>query len=278
VRPAHMPFASGRDEFRKLLFAILLDGDPIALLDNVDRPLQSAELCNLLTTDRYADRILGESRRPKLDARVMVLVTANNLELVGDLTRRFLIAEIDPQNERPEVRHGFRIPNLHTYLLQHRGRLAAAALTVLRAFQVANPPEQASPPGSFEIWSRWVREPLLWLGWEDPCQTTAQARADDPERERLEAVLLAWYGKFGSEPKTAAEVIEVAKDQIGGSYLNTALRAALIDALGSEKQLESASMGYYLKNRRHRLVKDFRFERDGKGWRVTKLVKQTLVT
>ena len=84
VKPAHMPFATGRDEFRKLLLSILLDGDSIALLDNVDRPLQSAELCNLLTTDRYGDRILGESRRVKLDARVMVLVTGNNIQLVGD--------------------------------------------------------------------------------------------------------------------------------------------------------------------------------------------------
>jgi putative DNA primase/helicase len=270
VTPAHMPFASGRDEFRKLLSAILLAGDPIALIDNIDRPLQSAELCNLLTTDRYGDRVLGETRRVKLDARIMVLATGNNLTLLGDLTRRFLVVEIDPQLERPEDRAEFLIPDLRGYLIEQRGILATAAITLLRAFHVANPPRQVKPLASFEAWSRWVREALIWLGLPDPCDTTVKARDDDPERERLGELLVAWHDKFGSSPKTTAEAIEVAKDSIGGSFLNTPLRAALIEALGSERELEPAALGYYLRRHDHRLVEDFRFERVARRWRVSK--------
>ena len=39
--------------------------------------------------------------------------------------------------------------------------------------------------------------------------------------------------------------------------------------------LEAAALGYYLKNRRNQLVGEFRFERDGKGWRVAKLKTNT---
>ena len=149
---------------------------------------------------------------------------------------------------------------------------------MLRAFHVANPSEQAAPLGSFETWSRWVREPLLWLGWDDPCQTTSQARADDPERERLEALLLAWYGTFTSDQDGCRGDRGRQRPAWRLVPEHRSTGSSLIDALGSEKQLESETLGYYLKNRRHRMVKDFRFEREGKDWRATKLVKQTLVT
>jgi putative DNA primase/helicase len=271
IAPAHVPFASARDEFRKLLAAVLLAGDPVMLVDNVDRPVQSAELCNLLTTDRYGDRVLGESRRVKLDARVSILITGNNVHLVGDLTRRALVVAIDPETERPEDRTDFAISDLRGHLREARGALAAAAITILRAFRVADPPRQAPPLGSFEDWSRSVREPLIWLGMPDPVETTTKARDADPERERLSALLEAWQARFEGTPKTAAEAVETAKDHVAGSYTAPTLRAALIDALGSERELEAGRLGYYLRARERRIIANRRFERVGKGWRASTL-------
>ena len=260
ITPAHLPLAQGREEFRKALLAILLAGDPIAMLDNVDREFSSAELANFMTAERYGDRVLGSSRTVKLPARVVVIVTGNNVTLAGDLPRRFIVAELDAGIERPETRTGFRIPNLRAHLHQHRGRLAAAALTVLRAFQIANPPEQARPLGSFEQWSRIVREPLLWLGLADPCETTAKARADDPDRERLGALLEAWRDAFKNAPTRTSEALRAAT----GSALHT----ALVEALGGDHRLDGTLLGYYLRTNTRKIVSGMRFERDGRRWRV----------
>ena len=40
----------------------------------------------------------------RLAAAVLVLATGNNLILHGDLSRRFLVAHVDPHTERPELR------------------------------------------------------------------------------------------------------------------------------------------------------------------------------
>lgn len=68
--------------------------------------------------------------------------------------------------------------------------MAGSALTILRAYHVAERPDQGTIPlGSFEIWSRWVRDALIWLGEPDPCATMERARAEGPRRQELAAVL-----------------------------------------------------------------------------------------
>ena len=53
-----------------------------------------------------------------------------------------------------------------------RRRLLPAALTLLRAYQVAGCPDQALPGwGSYESWSDVVRATVVWLGLPDPADT-----------------------------------------------------------------------------------------------------------
>ena len=47
------------------------------------------------------------------------------------------------------------------------------------------------------MWSRWVRDALIWLGAADPCDTIEVIRQGNPEREKHEAVVLAWRDHFG---------------------------------------------------------------------------------
>ena len=94
--------------------------------------------------------------------------------------------------KRPELR-AFNTDVIETIRVQ-RGRLVAAALTILRAWHVAREKERLSlsPFGSFEQWSRRVREPLVWLGCADPVETLEELRADDPMRAARAAVFAAW--------------------------------------------------------------------------------------
>jgi hypothetical protein len=54
-----------------------------------------------------------------------------------------------------------------------------------------------TPMGSFEEWSYRVRQPLLWLDRDDPCDSIATVRENDPSRDALLAVLLEWKRALG---------------------------------------------------------------------------------
>jgi putative DNA primase/helicase len=123
----------------------------------------------------------------------LLTATGNNLILQGDLPRRSLRCEIDAKTERPELRV-FPGANIQSVFRQRRGELVMALLTVLRAYQVSNATAShtVSALGGFEMWSAWVRDALIWLGCEDPCNTIETIRIGNPEREQHEAAVLAW--------------------------------------------------------------------------------------
>jgi hypothetical protein len=72
-------------------------------------------------------------------------------------------------------------------VLEHRGELLSAALTVLRSYVVAGRPDmELSAFGSFDDWSRLVRGALRYAGLADPMGTRAELRdAPNPEQEAL---------------------------------------------------------------------------------------------
>ena len=86
-----------------------------------------------------------------------------------------------------------------------------ALLTILRAYQISGEVSTKPALGSFEMWSRWVRDALIWLGAADPCDTIEVIPPGNPEREKHEAVVLAWRDHFGlGAVVTVRELIEAA--------------------------------------------------------------------
>ena len=74
-------------ECDKRLVAALLRGGSIVSFDNVDRPLDSALLCQALTSAGVMQlRVLGSSRDVDVPVAAMFFATGNNLTLAGDLT------------------------------------------------------------------------------------------------------------------------------------------------------------------------------------------------
>jgi hypothetical protein len=197
------------EELEKRLGAALLAGDIAIAIDNCEHPLQSTFLCQALTQQKLNIRVLGVSKNIETLVNAAIYATGNNLTIVGDLTRRALICSLDARCERPELRK-FEANVLDTVRAQ-RGRLVAAALTVLRAWHVSGECVDVAPFGSFESWSRRVREPLAWLGCADPCETVAKVREDDPKRAALLAVLIQWKEAIGlNVARTVREIINVA--------------------------------------------------------------------
>jgi hypothetical protein len=197
-------------EMRKCITALLLEGERLALVDNVNRPLGSSSFDALLTSELWKDRILGLTKSVTVPNNCTWLATGNNLTFVGDTVRRTLHIRIDSPEENPEDRVIKRYPDLKGHVRAHRGELASAALTILRAFIVAGAPcSKVKLWGSFEDWSKTIAAACVWIGLPDPESTRIELEATaDPEKTALAAVLrklpeLIPTGKIGTTAKNA---------------------------------------------------------------------------
>jgi putative DNA primase/helicase len=199
-----------REEWDKVLFSILLAGDPLVLFDNVTHMLVSDALDAVLTGTSYAQRLLGVSEDRRVAIRTVILASANNARLSTDLVRRSLGCRLEPDVERPETRTGFRLPDLLGHAREHRSRYLGAALVVLRAYAVAGRPAvKARPLGSYESWCRVVRDSIVWAGAADPAVTQDALRETaDVERDELRDLLSAWHARLGDRAVTVREIVD----------------------------------------------------------------------
>jgi len=210
--PAIMSHVDDDNEQRKRILALLMQGTAIINVDNVEIPMGGSALCTVLTEAVFEDRILGESKTARVPTTTTWMATGNNVEIVGDLTRRVLMCRIDPQAERPEeIRFPFEPIALAQ---QNRARYVAAALTLLRAHACAGRPQgDLQPFGSFEAWSEVVRAALVWVGESDPVLGRRAVQEADSELDRLREFLKSWFELFGDKPMSIRSALQEADDR-----------------------------------------------------------------
>jgi hypothetical protein len=224
---ARMPQAPSDEEEEKRLAGIAQDGDPIVLIDNINRPLGSGALDAILTSTRWKPRILGKTGNPEFEIKTTFLATGNNVQLAGDTPRRTLHIRLCSPNDHPEDRKDFLHSPLLPWVKENHPRLAVAALTVIRAYVVAGRPcRNIRPWGSFEEWSLWVREPIMWLMGVDPMDTREELESHaDIEKEALLRLVDGWRRIFMDG---TAHTVRELLDELNRSHsLEPALREAL---------------------------------------------------
>jgi hypothetical protein len=260
--PAMMSQAEDAESERKRMLALLLEGPVLIVIDNVERALQSDALCSVLTEPVFSDRLLGASKTVAVPTNCTWIATGNNVMVAGDLSTRVLVCELDPECERPEERK-FAV-DLHTVVPARRAELVAAGLTIIRAYLAAGSPAQEVPTfGRFESWTRWCRDPLLWLRQADPSQTRRKAETRDPVRELLTTLLQAWHGQFGSTLATVAEAVTLAGTttlQPVDVELRQALLRALADIAGERGTINARRLGRFISRHERRVEGGLRFE------------------
>jgi hypothetical protein len=263
--------AQGRteEELEKRVGTALMNGDAIISIDNCEHPIESTFLCQALTQQRLKIRVLGQSRQVEIPINAAFYATGNNLEIANDLTRRTLLCTIDAHCERPELRTFDT--DIHETVRANRGRLVAAALTVLRAWHLAHTAMDLPPFGSFAEWSQRIREPLVWLDRADPCDTMVKVRDNDPRRTELGAVLARWKEVLGvGSAYTLQQVINAGIN-------NTEFHAALVAVAAPNRGgfiVSSERLGRWLRKVEGKIVNDLTLARgvvrDGyQLWKVT---------
>ena len=230
-------YAHDPEEMRKKITAIALAGDRMIHLDNLEGNFGNDTLDRALTATRWKDRILGKSQEVDLPLIPVWYGTGNNVAVAADTTRRIIHIRLDVLDERPEERTGFMHPDLIAWIRQNRALLLTSALTILRAYCNAGMPRQAvSAFGSFEGWSRVVREAIVWVGQPDPCATRAKlAEQPDTTADALGQLIAAWRDV---DPHDTGIVVSdllsrlYAKEFAPRDDASNAMRAALENAVG----------------------------------------------
>jgi putative DNA primase/helicase len=203
------------EEFEKRLNAALLKGGAIVSFDNCSDIVDSDQLCQALTQRELDIRVLGYSRNARTPVTALFTVNGNNLVIANDLTRRTLLCQLDAGMERPETRK-FK-GKVDEIARDQRGKLVAAALTVLRGWHAAGTTIGIEPTGSFEEWSYRIRCPLLWLDRADPCDSIKTIRENDPLRALLNTILIQWKRALGTlNSFTVQQVIDEAVKRATG--------------------------------------------------------------
>jgi hypothetical protein len=243
-------------EFDKRLVAALLRGGAIVSIDNVDRPLDSALLCQALTSSGMMQlRALGSSRDFDVPNMSMFYANGNNLTLAGDLTRRAVVCRLDPGCERPELRE-FTCDPIQM-VREDRSAYVAAALTILRAyFVVTEDRVSCLPIGSYEAWSRRVREALVWLDCADPCDTMVSARRADPVTAQLSSVITSWRVAVGVDKPLPAQALVDMANRVApdGGHSYPEFRDALLTVAGEGREINMRKLGKWLSKNEDRVI------------------------
>ena len=253
-------FGGNTVELDKRLTALLLEGHEIISLDNLTQELNSDLLCQMLTQTTCNVRILGKTENIVVPSTAALFCTGNNVSIIADLTRRVLISRIDPGVERPELtRYPF---NPIRIARRFRPHFVRAALTIIRGYLTSGARVSLPSVGSYEEWSRLVREPLVWLGEEDPVSSTERARKSDPRLQNMIDIITSWAGIIGVNHLSifTRDVIAKAEELDGSSgygFLYPQFREALhavAPGRGNE-YISPDKLGWWFRRNKDRIVR-----------------------
>jgi hypothetical protein len=233
------------EEWRKAITSLLLRGQLVAVIDNIEGTLYAPSLAAVLTATTFQDRILGHSELVTLPNRTTWIGTGNNIKLAGDLPRRCIWIRMDAKMARPWLRdpNNFKHPHLAQWVSENRGAILAATLTIAKAWVLSGrPPAQGLPNlGGYESYCRVIGGALSFMGIEGfLANLNAMYDEADVETPQWEGFLETWRDVLGDKAVTAAELI---------SYLNDSaeLRAILPDNIAdTESKTYSVRLGQRL--------------------------------
>jgi phage/plasmid primase-like uncharacterized protein len=229
------------DEWRKRLTAKLREIPSILLIDNLRRQLDASSVAAALTAPYWEDRVLGKSEMTRFPIRCVWIATGNNPQFSNEMARRMVRIRLDPHEDQPWLRKGFRHPNLLAWVWQRRARLVAACLTLGRAWIAAAMPRHQKTIGSFETWAQVMGGILEVAGVPGFLGNLKEMyEAADAEGSIWRGFVGLWWDRFGTQQVSAADLYDLA------------LQCSLPLAKGDE-HARRTSLGQALKRMRDRI-------------------------
>lgn len=258
-------YAKSVDENEKRIDGALLDGNPIFSFDNANGELGGDKLCQAIERPVIDVRRLGSSEKHKIENRITIYATGNNILPAGDMTRRSILIRLDASLERPETRQFKTRPD--QLIRENRGLYVAACITIVRGYILAGMPNVLPSLPSFENWSDYVRSALVWLGCVDPVETMKSLQNEDPEHQIRTLIFRGFRDAFASRAVTAKQIISAAQETDAGNpdeafgpvrqtaaFRHPELREGLLEVAGKNEAIISELLGKWLRSNKGRIA------------------------
>lgn len=257
-------------EFQKRLDTRLLGGHPMIVVDNCSAVVEGDTLCSITVEETVAIRLFGRLYDADVAGGVLISVNGNNIVIKGDAVTRSVTYRLDPKTPRPELKK-FSFDPLDE-ARKHRPELVMAALTIVKAWQVAGRPNRPGPWQGFDDWSRDIRGALIWLGMPDPCDTTEALREADPEVTQMRMIYQQLLNSaFGDKRFTSDDLKQIAEKRepkvgddgkplnINGQpvfqFVDPELREVLRSiAIGDDNRISPIALGRWFQLRFGRMI------------------------
>ena len=263
---APLSFPARAEKLETIIDSALVSAKPVWMFNNVQQGLaigNEPDLNTVVTEPRKEVRtFFTQGFKSCSTALVSIFMNGVALQVVGEVSRRTLMtfiradqpfdAKRDPRVLAKRDRSKYvraihviaraywnacQVQNAHAngdawatdFMVKHFGADSArwARVGGLKKFD------------GFEGWSRLVREPLVWLGMPDPCETSFRLKASNAEANVTAGAFVTLRDRFGEQPFTVADIISAMTlmsngGEMGGdAFPPTSVRAngELIEAM-----------------------------------------------
>jgi hypothetical protein len=210
------PWVQDDGELRKSITAALRsNSDPVIVMDNIGEfdQVDQPSLAKLITSPAWADRELGSSNQIGVPNDRLWLVTGNNISFGGDMPSRTVLVVLDPHMPNPDLRTGFKIPDLDEWLEDPDNRAVVLyhLLVLARAWVVDGAPKGDRAMRTFRRWARSMAGFTEWLGVPGFMGNADALAEHDEEGATWHAFLATWHEMFGDRPKSASDLLKSAE-------------------------------------------------------------------
>ncbi len=205
-------FPENNDELKKMILAELIQNTSILLFDNFPeyRKLNSDGLALILTSTNYSGRLLGRSEIISLPNRMIIIITANNIHVAEELSRRIIRCRITPVDSQPWKRTDFKHSEIELWAMDNRRELVTAILVLIRSWLDTGKPDGKQVLGSFEQWAKTIGgvfDAVSISGFMSNCNEVFHELSMDTEMylEFTES----WWNEFKSDPVQTKQLLDL---------------------------------------------------------------------
>ncbi len=157
------------EEVRKRITTALMAGRRSMHFGNCRNKIDQTALEQAVTAKVWTDRVLGSNAEVQLANEMEFSLSANvGVSYTADFDARTRKIHLAYPDEDPNSRI-FRQPDLHGWVLKHRGELLSAMGALVRNWYDKGQPEGSTPFTSFPEWGRVVGGIMEAAGFGDPC-------------------------------------------------------------------------------------------------------------
>ena len=226
-----------------------MENAPIVWFDNIRGEVNAGSLASILTARKWADRILGKTKR--FSGRVLTTwcIAGNGLRFSREMGRRTVIIELDAMMPRAWLRTNFK-HELPGWALENRATLVRACIILVQNWIAQGRKPGARTLGSYESWARVMGGILEAAGIEGFLEKQdEQPEEIDREAQLWNPFIENWWAVFKDGPVTAKVLLALAEDVVPDDSKSersrlTYLGNALSKRVKRTFEVESCEDGY----------------------------------